>query len=302
MQPVIDRWRHVLGKRQEIEIVRILSAFGIVWFHTASVGNDIGLSGLVVFIILSLYFAAGPGAAVKSIGSRFRRLILPWLFWYVFYALLNVALKRPVIQLERGWIAGVLTGPSVHLWYMPFMFAVLVMIDRIRTRIDPRLPAILCGMAVVPILASAAYWRFWSFTVGAPWAQYLQSVAAVLLGFFLANNPFIPWSITVFLLTVAGSTALAIIFVPGIGIPYFIGISVTALCLFPDWTIRPRPLINRLAECTLGIYLSHPFWNFVVTTQAHLSGTVIPLVVFTLSTLSVFLLRRLFPHWARHVL
>lgn len=55
--------------RQDIEILRVLSAFGIVWFHSGAPGRAFAYSGLVIFIILSVYLSQHGN---QHISTRFR--------------------------------------------------------------------------------------------------------------------------------------------------------------------------------------------------------------------------------------
>jgi surface polysaccharide O-acyltransferase-like enzyme len=221
--------------------------------------------------------------------------MVPWMIWYIFYAVLNYVLKRPVIQTDKGLIAGILAGPSLHLWYMPYMFVVMILWDLIKTHLNARIVSMICISLVLPIFVVADIWRPWSFGIAAPWTQYVHAGNAVLLGFFFASFDDLPPLFSTGILFLAISLALSVMFVSGVGTPYFIGTLISALVILPRLSLRSCAGLNHLADCTLGIYLSHPFWNFVVTTRFHFPELMIPLVVFALSSVSVWCLRRFAP-------
>ena len=110
--------------RQDIELLRVLSALGIVWFHSETKGSNFGHSGLIFFLILSVFL--GGGQQNSSIQKRAKRLLVPWLIWFAYYGAINLVLQKSVIPLNNGLIAGVLSGPRIHLWYLPFIFFVLI--------------------------------------------------------------------------------------------------------------------------------------------------------------------------------
>ena len=65
-----------MRKRADIEFLRVLSTFGIVWFHSGVFGHEFAYSGLIVFLILSMYLAGGSGAAdVLTLRRRLERLV-----------------------------------------------------------------------------------------------------------------------------------------------------------------------------------------------------------------------------------
>ena len=103
-------------RRQDIEILRVFSVFGIVWYHSNVVGGDYAYSGLIFFVILSAYLS-GPAKLDFRLDflMRAQRLLVPWLIWYFVYGLVNVIRGRPLVDTSNGLIAGILQGPSIHL-------------------------------------------------------------------------------------------------------------------------------------------------------------------------------------------
>ena len=73
--------------------------------------------------------AGGPAAARQSFGAyaiaRARGLLLPWLAWSAVYGGVKVAEAvvggQPPGNAFAPWM--LLTGPAIHLWFLPFAFA-----------------------------------------------------------------------------------------------------------------------------------------------------------------------------------
>lgn len=146
--------------RQDIEILRVLSAFGIVWFHSGAPGRAFAYSGLVIFIILSVYLSQHGNQHISTrFKIRARRLLVPWSIWFTFYGLIRLLTQKPLRPLENGAIAGVLSGPSSHLWYLPFTFVLLVIIDSARVKLPP---SILAWTGYALAILAFVSWGRWS--------------------------------------------------------------------------------------------------------------------------------------------
>jgi hypothetical protein len=71
-----------------IDLLRCLSAFGVVWFHAGAPAADFALAGLAVFfLLLVLFHPPGPLSVAPVIKSRADRLLRPWLAWSAIFAL-----------------------------------------------------------------------------------------------------------------------------------------------------------------------------------------------------------------------
>lgn len=95
-----------MEKRQDIEIIRIICAFGIVWFHTSEIGKDIAYSALSIFIIISMYFSSKTTLKNITILNRAKRLLIPWMFWFLFYGVINIVRQTPFIDTSKGFFQG----------------------------------------------------------------------------------------------------------------------------------------------------------------------------------------------------
>ena len=291
-----------MNKRQDIELLRVVSAFGIVWFHSGAVGHDIAYSGLIVFVVLSLYLSAQSTMASKSVMSRAKRLLVPWVVWFVFYGAINLAKHKPLIPLDNGIASGILVGTSIHLWYMPFIFIILIIFDWLRDRITPRFIGYACAILAILIFITASDWRLWSLNLGAPFAQYAHAVNGALIGVFLAYYYTLPnlARSALLLIILALAAYLAVLPMPGVGVPYLLGISVSAAVLLFNRSLPGKINFNWLSECALGIYLIHPFCFMIVYKINLISGLSTPIVVFVASVVSVALLKRIAPNASKY--
>lgn len=295
-------------RRLDLEVARIICALGIVWYHSRVRGHEIAYAGLIVFVLMSIYLGTHRRAAGKPAAERARRLLLPWALWATFYSASRLATDKPAISMDNGALAGLLAGPSIHLWYLPFMFMVLVILDLLTSRVSGRILA--CAglvMAVATLLLTYA-WRGPSLAWGQPWAQYAHVIAAVFAGMFFAGAMAFSGIVRTLMLAALLSSAALAIPHEGVGIPYFMGILIgTMLLLTPlvQWPLRrlgPRTASVLLvaSQCTFGIYLLHPFLLMVCFHLPLAQSPALPLTVFATSSLVIWLLRKYSSSFARY--
>jgi fucose 4-O-acetylase-like acetyltransferase len=148
-----------MEKRQDIELLRILSAFGIIWFHVEPYGRELAYSGLVIFLVIGFYFQPGRSEKQRSPLGRARRLLIPWVAWFLFYGVFNVLRGLPFLETSHGLVAGWLTGTSIHLWYLPFVFLLIVLLDFLEGRFSAQKLGYGCGILAVFALGMAPLWR-----------------------------------------------------------------------------------------------------------------------------------------------
>jgi len=106
-----------------VDAARVFAACGVVWIHLVARTpyehwNVLGRFGTPFFAAVGLFFLffRPPGKAVPAwrtlVADRFRRLLLPFFFWFAVYAVLVVP--------AAGWRA------VNHLWFLPFLFTSMV--------------------------------------------------------------------------------------------------------------------------------------------------------------------------------
>lgn len=289
-----------MRKRADIELLRVLSTFGIVWFHSGVFGYELAYSGLVVFLILSMYLAGGSGAAdVLTLRRRLERLVVPWFFWCAVYAGLNIFRGVPAIPLDGGLVAGVLAGPSIHLWYMPFIFMCLLALDVIKSHLSQSCVAIGSGVAAFLILSTVSLWRPMSMGLILPLPQWVHASAAIFIGVFFLYFYQVSRFIGIALLLSILSAAVYATSVAGVGVPYLVGIVAGAL-IVSKLLGRFKFDFGFLSECTLGVYFVHVFVILVFFKFGVALEGLFPFAVFFVSVLVVFTMRRLFPRLARY--
>lgn len=127
-----------VGYRRSVDFGRFVAAFGIVWDHARAPYADIGYTALALFLVLTSFLAVG--SFERSDGKRFwlarvQRIALPWLFWCAFFRLVyEVVSDEPFQLLSDPWT--LLIGPSIHLWFLPFVMIFLVTIPWVSRFID----------------------------------------------------------------------------------------------------------------------------------------------------------------------
>ncbi|HBP03196.1 MAG TPA: hypothetical protein DD677_08680 [Stenotrophomonas sp.] len=252
------------GRNQGIELARVLAAFAIIWYHSKAPGSEISYSGLSVFLMLTMLFEAGSNwSRPVRIAKLARRLLIPWAFWFLVFGAINLARHKPLMPLDYsgGWVAGVLAGSSIHLWYIPFIFALIVILALIKRFVDRQMLFWLVVMATVVNLATVWQWEPWSRQVGYPLAQWTQASTAVLIGLLMGLHRSTRWgahALAVALMMVAATWVLSSL--PGVALPHLIAALVLLAALRWGHRIPTLTVMQTLANATFGIYLCHPIF------------------------------------------
>ncbi|WP_380781207.1 acyltransferase family protein [Sphingomonas sp. R86520] len=287
-------------RNQWIETLRVIAAFGIVWFHAAAPGYSIAYAGLVVFLVLSSYFETLRTTNSISAGALLFRLGVPWLFWMVVFGAFRIARHLPLFPTELGLVSGLLYGTKAHLWFMPYLLASTLALRVLRrTRIWSMLPVIAFGLSLVA-LATVSVWRPGSLSAGPPWAQYAQALTPTLFGIILIRGRGMArWMTAVIITAMLG---IALLPFSGVGIPYFIGCgAVMAALIAQAWRPLRTTIPSRISTLLLGVYLIHPAILMVtrpLTTRFALAGVT---VTFLLSLGIVWTMRRFGGRFGRFV-
>ncbi len=293
--------------RQDIEILRILSAFGIVWFHSGFDRTGIGYGGLAVFLILSAYLATirakAPQPIRQILSQRSQRLLIPWAFWMVAYGFRNFLVDRNLLETDRGWINGLLAGTQIHLWYLPFLFFATIGIDLTIPRLRREWLGPACALGSITLLVTAPAWRAWSDLHGYPTVQYCHALLGLLLGIFLACAKNLP---VLWVRLGLGAIALALISalareVVGVGICYSVGFALCAWILIWPPQLPKAWDVRKISGCMLGVYLIHIIFDRLYIEHTHLPKLVQPWATFASALLVTWLLRRFAPKLARWV-
>lgn len=172
----------ITRRRHDIEWYRIAGAFAIVWYHSGAVWHEVSYAGLILFFILSMYFSESSNSFVlETLTKRVSRLLVPWMSWFLIYLLFNFMAGRSLVW--RNDFAGVvLVGPSIHLWFVPFLFCCLFLFEFLRRNFDIRVFTVMISFSAIFLLAFSFLWRGVSLAAGYPYAQYMHALPAVLIG------------------------------------------------------------------------------------------------------------------------
>lgn len=283
-------------RQVSIEALRFFGAFGIVLFHAQAPGAQIGYAALPMFIFLALFFALGPGknrSLATVVATRIQRFIIPWLFWSAAFAFLKSldALRdgRPISDEFEIW--NLLAGPSIHLWFLPYIavFSVLFHVAQPAIRVTPAIVIAILGMLV----SLAAFWMLSTQVLPEPYAQWLFGLPAVALALSLHKSSF-PRS---FMMSFVW---LGICMVPSYygydGGALQMSICIAVLIVAYLITLPASPVISWMAKVSFGIYLVHPIVMALLGKIISFTGRgelLFAVLVFLVALIITELLRRL---------
>ena len=252
-----------MGRNGTFDHARLIAAFGIVVFHAGAPGAAIGYAGLPFFLIL-LVLLALPAAQCMSLrdfaGLRARRLLRPWLIWSAIYGglkLAEVAITRQPLGAEFT-PSMILTGPALHLWFLPFAFAASLWVYGL-ARLRQVLPVPVQVISAALLLAALGLLTLHQRGgLPVPLAQWVFAGPAVCLGsiFAVLGTRAVRQAPAV-ALVVAGLVGAALMLSGAGGVVQIaVAGAVFALC-----TAYPRPatpLSDWAAGTAMGVYLVHP--------------------------------------------
>lgn len=173
------------GRRQSVDLMRIVAAFGIVWAHMGAPGAIFGYLALALFVVLAGFLAVrtadrSPGRGF--VRSRLRRLLGPWLVWSALYLLLeSVRAGDPSRLWQLTDPASLLIGPLIHLWFLPFLALAAPLAVIVARRLDRPSRLTVAAVALAPV-GAAAIWLHDSGRLGEPFVQWAFAVTPLLYG------------------------------------------------------------------------------------------------------------------------
>lgn len=284
-----------------MEAFRTIAAAMIVWYHAGVGAQELAYGGLIVFLIISTYLAAQ--AANRSIETglkvKFQRLMIPWACWMVVYGAVNLILGKPLMPESSSWLGKLLTGTATHLWYMPFIFGTLLLVDVLKNNVAPPIIGAVSGIAAASILFTVALWRDYSLTLGYPMAQYCHAAAGALIGLFFGYRLRMPSNLFFVLLVLVVAGAVYALPWRGVGATYLVGILFGGALSF-EWLDNFNfRILERIAPYTLGIYFIHILVLWGVT-KLHVPDLIEFALTISLSAAVVVGLARRFPKYVRY--
>lgn len=247
------------------ELVRFACAAAIVVCHVDTTNANYLAFSLSLFLILTTTLSVqavqtrDPGRFVRS---RARRILVPWLAWSVFYTVLAIAMTRdwraPLVP-DSPWTF--LIGSTIHLWFLPFVFVVSVLVASIAPHVRTGRQVAWMTAAFVPIGIGSFYLHQLGILPD-PFGQWAYSLPAVLFGLVVA---------------LAGqhdSRLLPIVFVVAVSVPAYalggplhaaphLAIAAILYMLCARMQVPGHPLVTELGRLAFGVYLIHPFMMLV---------------------------------------
>lgn len=260
-----------------IDRLRILAAFGIVWFHTEGAPYRlIGYAGLPIFLLAFFSLIVRNARADDTAcfaKRRWNRLIIPWLFWSVAYGVCKSA--KAIWMTDMDALRGVLSiesliaGTHIHLWYLPYAFLLGLLIHEVNRRTSRvnDTAVVLAATATGIFLLAARPLGLFAYCISPPLPQWSFGLAAAPLGFAIGRCLLIdshdsrrqllsvvtlPTLLACIILTWAGSTSPAV--------PY--GLAIGLVYIAYAWPVRGDRVAAAIAPLTFGIYLIHPLISF----------------------------------------
>lgn len=283
--------------RFDIELLRVLCIFGIVVGHIYPIPiteiKSLAHGGLVVFIVISAYFCMLSSKS-HTVLERAKRLLTPCIIWSIIYGAFRLVKGEPLFVQHHDIVSTLLTTPSIHLWYLPFIFFGIIAIDAAKLHVSRHIIGIFSAVIAIILIATAPIWRSYEYIT--PWGQYSHALPALFIGVFFAcfqqinlytrRILFLGIYVSAFIMTLLG--------LKGFGEPYFFGL-ITCLILFTQESIIPESnTIKILSQATFGIYLSHLLFAAALRPLG-LTGVSLGLLTFLVSCIAVIIARRYLP-------
>jgi peptidoglycan/LPS O-acetylase OafA/YrhL len=279
-----------------IDVVRIVAAVGIIWFHTQGAPyGAIGYAGLPVFLLCFLSLTAQRSHLYSTgcfLRRRWHRLLKPWLFWSGVYGTCRLA--KAACAADPDALARLLSpetllaGMCIHLWYLPYAFVAGLLIHLLNNRTaqidDTRvvLAALFLGATALAactvdthgcrLMRPLPQWEFGlaaiplGLAVGRALAHPSRRVRMRLLGLICGT-------------TLAVCAALACLGRYSLPIPY--GLGIVLVCLAHGWQVHPNRFVTAVAPLTFGIYLVHPLVMYGLKPLVALHGHYLGLIALT---------------------
>jgi hypothetical protein len=286
------------SRDQSIETLRILATFGTVAYHAGAPFHEFAYSSLIVFLALSpMVDTRFNWDRRRPVEALVAALLIPWAFWTLLYGAVNLLLHRPLFP-EGPASTGILYGTSQHLWFLPFMFAVLLLLNILKRHIRPSVLFWFCTIMTATLLVTVSLWRPVSFTFPPPFPQWIHAAPAVFAGgvLGLAGKMNRGSRLAATLIVAMGLVVAMLAWLPDIGIPYACGIVMIALVarfgpgrLPPTWNVQP------LASCMMGVYLSHMILLRIFGAITGHGNYVTVTLAFVTGSLGVWMARRFLP-------
>jgi surface polysaccharide O-acyltransferase-like enzyme len=223
---------------------------------------------LPTLAIISATLAAGRGEPrplsqqARKSGSR---LLLPWLFWCGVYGVVELAtyLRHGTSIVDELGGRVFLTGTSVHLWYLPFAFVMVLFVNvarRLTAGVRPSYSCLLAALLAVLSLAVLAIDKPYFGDEGTPAPQWLRCLPAIFLGLAVgtATRHAELRRSGVIAVVLVNSVACALIAArleDALAVRY--GLAMLLVALASTWRFEPPRWVAAAVGMAMGVYLVH---------------------------------------------
>lgn len=318
-----------------LDLLRVIATFAVILLHV-SAGDFLSLSfsgdwyialvydSLVrwcvpVFVMISGVLLLNPDKEITYqdiLKNRVPRLLLAYVFWALLYVMYGFVLRGFDGFTIRRLIRGAIVDPRVHLWFLPMLMGVYLLVPMLRKIAqDNRL--LRYALIVWAVFVCVGFFQFVeAFKLVKHFYSLFKMNSVVgysgyfLFGYFLSRYDFSKRERTwIYLLGIAG--ALVTIFATfHISVStgeanerYFSNLSIQVAAMATALFVLVKELALKCGTRTLkfvgfvrkdlfGVYLIHLLWFPVVNTEAfrHCCSTIItlPLITIIVFLLSLF--------------
>lgn len=275
-----------------IDLLRLIAAGGIVWFHAHAPGQMLSYSALSLFIVLMVVLPLQrpwKGTTLSFISQRADRLLRPWLIWSGVFAILKICQavvdNRPISS-EFEW-SMLVTGTQTHLWFLPFgfvcsiaVFGAIRTIDLTSSMVFPL--GILLAMLSLPATS-------WALDGGLPepLAQWFYGLPAVFFGvaIYFADHSR-QKLLYVSVATLIGYLSAVFISDQFVGlVSFMIGVNLSIVALSVQ--VTSRAWMQMAAALSMPVYLIHPIFISLLQGLPGVGNSVVTAVASILLSLAL---------------
>lgn len=262
---------HSEGRIASLARIRILAAFGIVWFHTDNAaGRSLGYAGLPIFLMVScsLITAYSYSYGIREfVTKRATRLLVPWVFWCAVYTVCKFvdSAMRGGVFLNEFKINVLATGSSIHLWYLPYAFIAAVLVYVLNS-VTLKITSVLTVLVATCIGAGIIFGSgiiMSEFKLPTPLGQWVFALGSIPIGFAFGRGYYVKGSrqrkilfIAITLATLSSCAGLHLLGFYGLVVPY--SAAIILACVAHVWHGRLDGFSRLMDSMTYGIYLIHP--------------------------------------------
>ncbi len=169
------------GRNQNIELLRIIAAYGIVEFHSGAPLAGIAFGGVVAFTVLANLFQVCDPTRQRSRSALATSLLVPWAFWMLVYGALNLIFRGYLLNPDLPIIYGLGIGPGGHLWFLPFIFVALITNRALVQLIGPMWLMAASLVLLLGLVASGWWVEQWQTALD-PLSQYAHALPGLMIG------------------------------------------------------------------------------------------------------------------------